>query len=71
MMENVTTPDQYELLEMSRISGFIDRAKGAGRPTKRIDELWKSLQLPNSWTTLILNSILRKNKKSDNHITSL
>ena len=33
MMENVTTPDQYELLEMSRISGFIDRAKGAGRPT--------------------------------------
>ena len=35
MMENVTTPDQYELLEMSRISGFIDRAKGAGRPTKK------------------------------------
>ena len=24
MMENVTTPDQYELLEMSKISGFID-----------------------------------------------
>ena len=23
MMENVTTPDQYELLEMSKISGFI------------------------------------------------
>lgn len=35
MMENVTTPDQYELLEMSRVSGFIDRAKGAGRPTKK------------------------------------
>ena len=35
MMENVTTPDQYELLEMSRISGFINRAKGAGRPTKK------------------------------------
>ncbi|WP_291529523.1 RNA-binding S4 domain-containing protein [Bacteroides sp. UBA939] len=35
MMENVTTPDQYELLEMSRVSGFIDRAKGTGRPTKR------------------------------------
>ena len=35
MMENVTTPDQYELLEMSRISGFVDRAKGAGRPTKK------------------------------------
>lgn len=24
--ENVTTPDQYELLEMNRISGFVDRA---------------------------------------------
>jgi len=35
MMENVTTPDQYELLEMSRINGFINRAKGTGRPTKK------------------------------------
>ena len=35
MMENVTTPDQYELLEMSRISGFVNRAKGTGRQTKK------------------------------------
>ncbi len=34
-MLNVTTPDQYELLEMTRISGFIDRQKGDGRPTKK------------------------------------
>ncbi len=33
--ENVTTPDQYELLEMNRISGFIDRQRGTGRPTKK------------------------------------
>ena len=33
--ENVTTPDQYELLEMNRISGFINRARGTGRPTKK------------------------------------
>ena len=33
--ENVTDPKQYELLEMSRISGFVDRARGTGRPTKR------------------------------------
>lgn len=33
--ENVTAPDQYELLEMNRISGFIDRARGTGRPTKK------------------------------------
>ena len=35
MMENVTTPDQYEILEMNRISGFVDRARGLGRPTKK------------------------------------
>ena len=33
--ENVTTPDQYELLEMNRISGFVNRARGTGRPTKK------------------------------------
>lgn len=35
ILENVTTPEQYELLEMSRISGFVDRARGTGRPTKK------------------------------------
>ena len=35
IMENVTTPDQYELLEMSKVGGFIDRARGTGRPTKK------------------------------------
>ena len=33
--ENVTTPDQYELLEMIRISGFVNRQRGTGRPTKK------------------------------------
>ena len=33
--ENVTTPDQYELLEMTRISGFVNRQRGTGRPTKK------------------------------------
>ena len=33
--ENVTDQKQYELLQMSRISGFIDRAHGTGRPTKK------------------------------------
>ena len=33
--ENVTPDDQYELLEMNRISGFVDRARGTGRPTKK------------------------------------
>jgi ribosome-associated heat shock protein Hsp15 len=34
-MENVTPAEQYEALEMSRISGFVDRARGTGRPTKK------------------------------------
>ncbi len=33
--ENVTDAKQYELLEMSRISGFVGRARGTGRPTKK------------------------------------
>lgn len=33
--ENVTDIQQYEMLEMSRISGFVNRARGTGRPTKK------------------------------------
>ncbi len=35
IFENTTPPEQYELLEMSKISGFVDRARGMGRPTKK------------------------------------
>ena len=35
LMENVTPKEQYEILEMSKISGFTDRARGTGRPTKK------------------------------------
>ena len=34
-MLNVTTPDQIEILEMTRYSGFIGRGRGLGRPTKK------------------------------------
>lgn len=34
-MENVTPREQYEILELQRLSGFVDRAKGLGRPTKK------------------------------------
>ena len=34
-MQNVTPREQYELLELQRVSGFVDRAKGWGRPTKK------------------------------------
>ena len=35
LMENVTPQEQYEILEMSKISGFVDRMRGTGRPTKK------------------------------------
>ena len=66
IMENVTTPDQYELLEMSKISGFVNRAKGTGRPTKKdrrdLDEF------PNISTILILTSMIMKMKNKQNRI---
>ena len=34
-MENVTPPEQDELLELNKISGFVDRQRGTGRPTKK------------------------------------
>lgn len=34
-MENVTPRSELDLLEVVKISGFIDRRKGLGRPTKR------------------------------------
>ncbi|MDI3505618.1 MAG: ribosome-associated heat shock protein Hsp15 [Bacteroidota bacterium] len=34
-MENITPLDQYELLELNKISGFVDRQRGTGRPTKK------------------------------------
>ena len=35
ILQDVTAPEQYELLEMNRISGFVGRARGTGRPTKK------------------------------------
>lgn len=34
-MENITPKSEMDLLEVVKISGFVDRRKGLGRPTKR------------------------------------
>lgn len=34
-LENLTPQSQYDLLDVVRISGFVDRRKGLGRPTKK------------------------------------
>lgn len=34
-MRDVTPPSQMEILELSKMTGFVDRARGTGRPTKK------------------------------------
>lgn len=34
-LKDVTTKDQLQVLENARLTGFVDRARGTGRPTKR------------------------------------
>lgn len=34
-LENITPKSEMDLLDVVRISGFVDRRKGLGRPTKR------------------------------------
>lgn len=47
--ENVTDPKQYEILEMSRISGFVARMRGSGRPTKKERRAMESFTEPVSF----------------------
>jgi ribosome-associated heat shock protein Hsp15 len=48
VLENVTHPDQYEILKMSKASGFVDRTRGAGRPTKKERRNLEEFTLPES-----------------------
>lgn len=34
-LKNITASEQYQILEMARIGGFVKRQKGLGRPTKK------------------------------------
>ncbi|MDR2683010.1 MAG: RNA-binding S4 domain-containing protein [Dysgonamonadaceae bacterium] len=45
-LENITPPEQYEILELHQISGFVDRARGTGRPTKKDRRDLDSFQSP-------------------------
>lgn len=52
-MRDVTPPSQLEILEMSRVSGFVDRARGTGRPTKKdrreLDEFAEEYSFFDDW----------------------
>ena len=34
-VKNVTPAEEYEILELNKLSGFVDRQRGSGRPTKK------------------------------------
>jgi len=46
ILEDVTPPEQYEILEMNRIGGFVRRAKGLGRPTKKERRVLDEFTIP-------------------------
>ena len=56
VFENITPPEQYELLEMNRISGFIDRARGTAARRKKTAEHSMTLRTPPFSSTRILTS---------------
>ncbi len=52
-MENITPKSEMDLLEVVKISGFVDRRKGLGRPTKRegrdLERFTSSLWSDDGW----------------------
>jgi len=34
-MKDVTLQSEYDILELTKLSGFVDRGRGLGRPTKK------------------------------------
>ena len=48
-LENITPPEQYEILSLQKISGFVDREKGTGRPTKKERRDLDEFSIPIFW----------------------
>ena len=64
-LENVTTPDQYEILEMNRISGFVTVRKVSDVLPRKTVVNWSNSLSRNSWMTdSISSSTLEKRKRS-------
>lgn len=65
ILENVTPPAQYELLEMNRISGFVNRAKGTGRPTKKDRRSLEEFTAPEYLDDLLFDFDLDDDEEED------
>lgn len=52
-LRNVTPKEEYEVLELQRLSGFVDRARGSGRPTKKerreLDQFMSPTEFDDFW----------------------
>lgn len=64
ILENVTTPEQYELLEMSRISGLLIAPAEQGVPPRRTVAAWKNSLLLN--ISVMMTSTLNLISKNKN-----
>ena len=65
ILENVTPAAQYELLEMNRISGFVNRAKGTGRPTKKDRRSLEEFTAPEYLDDLLFDFDLDDDEEED------
>ena len=63
VMENVTTPDQYELLEMSKSADSLIAHGEPDVQPKKTAEVWRNSQLRNLWMILISTLISTKISK--------
>lgn len=68
ILENVTPPAQYELLEMNRISGFVNRAKGTGRPTKKDRRSLEEFTAPEYLDDLLFDFDLDDDEEEDEEL---
>lgn len=65
ILENVTSPEQYELLEMSKISGFVVVPVAPDVLQRKTDAVWMSLSHRNicrTMMTLISILTLKRNR---------
>ncbi|MCD8318046.1 MAG: RNA-binding S4 domain-containing protein [Paraprevotella sp.] len=65
VLENVTPPEQYELLEMNRLSGFVNRARGTGRPTKKDRRDLDEFQTPEYMDDLLFDFDMEDGEEDD------
>lgn len=65
IMENVTSPEQLELLEMSRMAATSQRARGLGRPTKKDRRDLDAFSSETGWSEWLLNCMEEEEEEEE------